>query len=59
MPGERQAWNAPFYAPFKKLGSWEMQTQRFNMMVVWAMIILLFFMIANRIPEKIGYYKKD
>lgn len=54
MPGAKQAWNAPFYAPFKQLGNVTLKTQHFNAVVLWAMVLLLFFLLANRIPEKMG-----
>jgi hypothetical protein len=33
---------AQFYAPFKMLGNWKIDTLWFNMMVIWLMNILLF-----------------
>ena len=55
MPGTKQAWNAPFYSPYKRVGSWIVKTQQFNAAVLWTMIFLLFGLLANRIPEKMGY----
>ncbi len=55
MPGTKQAWNAPFYAPFKRVGPWTIKTPQFNAGVLWTMIVLLYLLLANRIPEKLGY----
>lgn len=55
MPGRKQAWNAPFYSPFKRIGPWEIKTQYFNAGVLWGMIGVLYLLMANRIPEIIGY----
>ena len=55
MPGTKQAWNAPFYAPFKRVGPWIIKTPQFNAGVLWTMIVLLYLLLANRIPEKLGY----
>jgi hypothetical protein len=55
MPLGRQAWNAPFYAPFKQLGSWTLKTPVFNLGVLWMMSLLLYFLLANRWPERWGW----
>ena len=52
MPLGRQAWNAPFYAPVKQLGLWSIKTPTFNLLVLWAMSLTLYFMLANRWPER-------
>lgn len=55
MPLGRQAWNAPFYAPFKQLGSWTIKTPVFNLGVLWTMSLVLYFLLANRWPERWGW----
>ena len=59
MPGTKQAWNAPFYAPYKRIGAWTMKTPYFNAAVLWSMIFLLYGLLANRIPERIGYRRRS
>ena len=58
MPLGRQAWNAPFYAPEKQLGQWSIKTPTFNLFVLWAMSALLYFILANRWPERWGWGKR-
>ena len=58
MPLGRQAWNAPFYAPEKQLGQWSIKTPVFNLFVLWAMSLALYFMLANRWPERWGWGKQ-
>ncbi|MFZ8836798.1 MAG: ATP-binding cassette domain-containing protein [Flavobacteriales bacterium] len=58
MPQGLQAWNAPYYAPFKQLGPVKMRTSTFNLIVLWAMSAFLYFLIANRWPERWGWGKK-
>ena len=58
MPLGRQAWNAPFYAPMKQLGQWSIKTPMFNLLVLWAMSFVLYFILANRWPERWGWGKR-
>ena len=58
MPLGRQAWNAPFYAPVKQLGSWQVKTPVFNILVLWMMSFVLYFVLANRWPERWGWGKR-
>ena len=58
MPLGRQAWNAPYYAPEKQLGQWSIKTPIFNLLVLWAMSLALYFMLANRWPERWGWGKR-
>jgi hypothetical protein len=58
MPLGRQAWNAPFYAPEKQLGQWSIKTPTFNLLVLWAMSAFLYFILANRWPERWGWGKR-
>ena len=58
MPLGRQAWNAPFYAPVKQLGSWQVKTPVFNILVLWMMSFVLYFILANRWPERWGWGKR-
>ncbi|MBO74149.1 MAG: hypothetical protein CMD33_02635 [Flavobacteriales bacterium] len=58
MPLGRQAWNAPFYAPEKQLGHWTIKTPIFNLLVLWTMSLTLYFILANRLPERWGWGKR-
>jgi hypothetical protein len=58
MPLGRQAWNAPFYVPEKQLGDWKIKTPVFNLLVLWAMSLFLYFILANRWPERWGWGKE-
>ena len=58
MPLGRQAWNAPFYAPEKQLGQWSIKTPAFNLCVLWVMSAVLYFILANRWPERWGWGKR-
>ncbi|MAI23687.1 MAG: hypothetical protein CL828_06490 [Crocinitomicaceae bacterium] len=58
MPLGRQAWNAPFYAPEKQLGHWSIKTPIFNLLVLWTMSLTLYFILANRLPERWGWGKR-
>ena len=58
MPLGRQAWNAPFYAPVKQLGRWQVKTPVFNILVLWMMSFVLYFVLANRWPERWGWGKR-
>lgn len=58
MPGGKQAWNAPFYSPYKQVGSMVFSTSTFNLGVLWSMILLLFLLLANRLPERLGMITK-
>ena len=58
MPLGRQAWNAPFYAPEKQLGHWKIKTPVFNLLMLWTMSLALYFILANRWPERLGWGKR-
>ena len=58
MPLGRQAWNAPFYVPEKQLGQWSIKTPIFNLLVLWAMSLALYFILANHWPERWGWGKR-
>jgi hypothetical protein len=58
MPLGKQAWNAPFYAPYKQLGNQSYPTSWFNLGVLWAMSAVLYFLLANRLPERWGWGKR-
>jgi len=58
MPLGKQAWNAPFYAPYKQLGNQSYPTPWFNLGVLWAMSAVLYFLLANRLPERWGWGKR-
>lgn len=58
MPLGRQAWNAPFYAPFKQIGHWILRTPIFNTFVLWGMIAILYSLLSNRVPERIGWGRR-
>jgi len=58
LPQGKQAWNAPFYAPYKQLGNRSYPTPWFNLAVLWAMSAALYFLLANRWPERWGWGKR-
>jgi hypothetical protein len=55
LPLGRQAWNAPFYAPMKTIGPWTFSTSVFNRMMLWAMVLLMYVALVNRVPERLGW----
>jgi ABC-type multidrug transport system ATPase subunit len=55
LPLGRQAWNAPFYAPMKSIGPWTFSTSVFNRMMLWAMVLLMYVALVNRVPERLGW----
>ena len=52
MPLGIQAWNAPYYVPEKQLGPYSFKTPAFNLLMLWAMTLALYFILANRLPER-------
>ena len=58
MPLGRQAWNAPFYAPEKQIGSFTFKTPMFNILTLWGMSLVLYFILANRLPERWGWGRR-
>lgn len=54
MPPQNQYGRAHFYAPFKQLGKFEVDTFWFNIIVLWLMNILLYTLILARLPEKLN-----
>ena len=58
MPLGRQAWNAPFYAPFKQIGNWIVSTPIFNTLMLWLMIACFYLLLANKVPERIGWGRR-
>lgn len=58
MPLGRQAWDAPLYAPVKQLGNRTFATPWFNLGVLWTMSALLYLLLANRLPERMGWGRR-
>ena len=58
LPLGRQAWNAPFYAPMKSIGSLSIATSLFNRFVLWVMILLMYVALVNRMPERLGWGRR-
>jgi ABC transport system ATP-binding/permease protein len=58
LPLGRQAWNAPFYAPMKSIGSLSIATSLFNRLVLWVMILLMYVALVNRLPERLGWGRR-
>lgn len=58
LPRGKQAWNAPFYAPYKQIGPWVFPTAFVNLMTLWLMSFILFIALANRLPERWGRVSK-
>lgn len=58
LPLGRQAWNAPFYAPMKSIGSLSIATSLFNRFVLWVMILLMYVALVNRLPERLGWGRR-
>lgn len=58
LPLGRQAWDAPFYAPMKSIGPWTISTSVFNRLVLWAMVLLMYLALVNRIPERLGWGRR-
>ena len=52
MPLGIQAWNAPYYVPEKQLGPYPFKTPAFNLLMLWTMTLALYFILANRLPER-------
>jgi hypothetical protein len=47
---------AHFYAPSKRLGKVEIDTFRFNLMVIWIVSLLLYMAIYYKFLQKLIYY---
>ena len=58
LPLGRQAWNAPFYAPMKTIGPWTISTSVFNRMMLWAMVLLMYVALVNRVLERLGWGRR-
>ncbi len=58
LPLGQQAWNAPFYVPFKKIGPWTLSTPHFNRLILWSMILVMYLALVNRLPERVGWGKR-
>jgi ABC-type multidrug transport system ATPase subunit len=53
MPPQSNFGRAHFYAPYKQIGKFKIDTYWFNIAVLWTMNLLLYILLLARLPEKL------